>query len=522
MSVRQAVTPKKITINDLRFGDTDARSEILNRDRTKKEFFIDSFYVPEKLKIKEFKDGEKYFISGQKGTGKTALLRYINEGLDAEDTLTSFVVFKEQVTERDKQEMFAKNVALYDTPQHAERELLNVWRCFLHREIVRLLDEDPSFYDVASARKYIQLVKEVHGQAGKGLFNAILSGLKSGKIRLDVPNLGGAEVVAEFGERRGKKVMPTTEFVRLLDDELGKIKFKPRKKLYVFVDEINLAFSSTEQHARDTILIRDLIVAVGKSNEVFIENDQPIIILAAVRSEIITAVDTAGAEIGKWLKDFGHELNWYVERDIDKHPIVGLVEAKLKTNMARLDPETAKGKLWTRFFAKQLYKSESRRFVVRNTWGRPRDIVNLLSNAAEQSPRKEQFDTEALQNSFAKFSKACWEERAQELNVFYSDAEVVAIRKVLQGFKREFSLAELGDAMRQRSGNDATTTRLRAENAAQTLMNTMYLVGIVGQKKERRSKKIYWKHTGQPGFNSNYVASIHQALWAELHLTSAA
>jgi hypothetical protein len=318
MSVRQAVTANKITINDLRFGDTDARSEILSRDVTKKEFFIDSFYVPAKLKVDDFIKGRKYFISGQKGTGKTALLRYINEQLDTQNNLTSFVVFKEQVTERDKQEMFAKNVALYDAPKHAEKDLLNVWRCFLHREIMRLLEEKPSFYDAANARTYIRLVKAVHGQADKGLFNAILSVLKSGKVRVNIPNVGGAEVAAQFRERRSKKEFPTTEFVRLLDDELAKIKFKPGKQLYVFFDEINLAFSSTEQHARDTILIRDLIVAVGKSNEVFIQKRLPIIILAAVRSEIITAVDTAGAEIGKWLKGFGHELNWGLSRNLPR------------------------------------------------------------------------------------------------------------------------------------------------------------------------------------------------------------
>src|SRR5262245_42000504 len=120
--------------------------------------------------------------------------------------------------------------------------------------------------------------------------------LKSGKVRLNIANVGGAEVAAQFRERR-KSELPTTEFARLLDDELAKVKFRRDKQLYVFVDEINLAFSSAEQHARDTILIRDLIVPVGKSNEVFIQKRLPIIILAAVRLEIITAVTTAGSEI---------------------------------------------------------------------------------------------------------------------------------------------------------------------------------------------------------------------------------
>jgi hypothetical protein len=79
MSDRSGVTTKQITIGKLRFADTDARSEILPRDENKKKFFIESFYVPEKLRIAIFFDRRQIFYLWAKGTGKTALLRYINE-----------------------------------------------------------------------------------------------------------------------------------------------------------------------------------------------------------------------------------------------------------------------------------------------------------------------------------------------------------------------------------------------------------------------------------------------------------
>ena len=511
----------KMTINKFHFGNTDARSEILNRDVKKKEFFIESFYVPAKLRVDDFIEGNKYFIFGPKGTGKTALLRYINEKLNPENNLTSFVVFKEEISEDDKICMFAKNVALYDSPKHKETDLLNVWRCFLHREIVRLLEANPTFYLSSTAAEYIRLVKAIHGQSDKGLFKAILEVLKAGKIGVRVAGVGGVDAQLDLRDPTFDAKLTTTEFIRRLDNELANIKFKPNKRLYIFVDEINLAFSSTAQHERDSILIRDLIVAVAKSNEVFLQKNLNIFVLAAIRSEILAAVDTAGREIGKPLRDFGHRLDWYVERDIDKHPIIELVESKLRTNLAILDPKSprgAKARLWDRFFDKKIYKSDSRKFVVRNTWGRPRDIVNLLSNAAEHSPNKEKFDTYAFQNSFSSFSETCWKERAQELNVFYSGAEVDTIKRVLQGFKREFTLGELYARLENTVPKDEVNARLRVTDAATMLADKLYLVGVIGQKKQHGSRKIYWNHGGRHEFNPSYVASVHQALWAELHI----
>lgn len=64
----------ELFIKDILFGKTDASNEL---QEVGDEYFLDSFLPYEKYKITEFLCGKRYYIIGRKGTGKTALLKYL-------------------------------------------------------------------------------------------------------------------------------------------------------------------------------------------------------------------------------------------------------------------------------------------------------------------------------------------------------------------------------------------------------------------------------------------------------------
>ena len=64
----------ELFIKDILFGKTDASNEL---QEVGDEYFLDSFLPYEKYKINEFLCGKRYYIIGRKGTGKTALLKYL-------------------------------------------------------------------------------------------------------------------------------------------------------------------------------------------------------------------------------------------------------------------------------------------------------------------------------------------------------------------------------------------------------------------------------------------------------------
>lgn len=57
----------------------------------KLENFKKNFVIPPTLTIEDFESRNKYFITGLKGIGKTALLRYVDIKMSHEDTISNFI-----------------------------------------------------------------------------------------------------------------------------------------------------------------------------------------------------------------------------------------------------------------------------------------------------------------------------------------------------------------------------------------------------------------------------------------------
>ena len=73
---------EKMKIEEIKFGKNDAHNEL---QEFGEDYYRASFLVYEKYKISSFINGENYFICGNKGTGKTAFLKYLECKL-SEDT----------------------------------------------------------------------------------------------------------------------------------------------------------------------------------------------------------------------------------------------------------------------------------------------------------------------------------------------------------------------------------------------------------------------------------------------------
>lgn len=92
---------KKITIKDIYSGKPDAKDEI-NFDGL--SGFIKTFIIPQNIDLDSLLKGNHCFISGYKGTGKTALLFYLDNLIRERDNsaCASFVFFKEEFAELKK------------------------------------------------------------------------------------------------------------------------------------------------------------------------------------------------------------------------------------------------------------------------------------------------------------------------------------------------------------------------------------------------------------------------------------
>src|SRR5690349_21702369 len=103
MSYTSTMTRTKggqMVLKEIYIGSTDAKNEVLANSPDEISRFMRLYVTPPALSIDSFADRKKYFISGLKGTGKTALLRFVALRLDETQAAVSrFVLFKSEVDE---------------------------------------------------------------------------------------------------------------------------------------------------------------------------------------------------------------------------------------------------------------------------------------------------------------------------------------------------------------------------------------------------------------------------------------
>lgn len=77
-------------LKDINFGKVDAKNELKEDSDIQNLKFEQAYLVPDYIDMDALKDGRKYIISGMKGTGKTALLRYIDIQLRKNEAVFHF------------------------------------------------------------------------------------------------------------------------------------------------------------------------------------------------------------------------------------------------------------------------------------------------------------------------------------------------------------------------------------------------------------------------------------------------
>ena len=92
----------KLTLSQIYIGNTDAKNELLYGDQSEIDDYKNNFVIPPSLMIDDFKSRKKYFITGLKGTGKTAFLRYVDISMSDDDVLSKFILFKTEIDDEIK------------------------------------------------------------------------------------------------------------------------------------------------------------------------------------------------------------------------------------------------------------------------------------------------------------------------------------------------------------------------------------------------------------------------------------
>ncbi|MBE6688049.1 MAG: hypothetical protein E7588_02090 [Ruminococcaceae bacterium] len=516
---------KEIAIKDIYSGKPDAKDEI---NFSVSDEFIRTFVVAEHFNLDSLLTGSNCFITGFKGTGKTALLYYLDNRFKEMDeaSCSSFIFFKDDFTDIKRSELNEISRRILTSITVEKNALVDscdfeyIWRWLFFKRIVSD-NEDCSrnlFVDDEYWKMYEKLVSSI-----KDPINTKKSIIPN-KIKMAWPfkdNSTMTETGPEFevdleniSEENYKK------FTSLIDEAEKAFSKVNRTDIpyNIFVDELEAYFGDEKIFKRDLCLIRDLIFTVKRLNSVITKSRHfKMKIICSVRSEILNAISrfVITKEINKVITGFSMPLNWnYSNTSSYAHPIIQIL---LKRIAVCSDCEEVDSfEIYKKWFPEEIHGVEAAAYILNNSWCKPRDMVRLITSAQNCIYNNNKSFSVAVLNSLTKsYSDESLGEIREELRALYSSADIDTIISCFTGYKTVFSVAQLKERISKYYSNTILQTDFLQ------VLNDLYRLGFIGNFLPK-SKSYHWQHKGDGMLilSDEWRLAVHFALHRALSLGS--
>lgn len=482
----------QLKFKDLYLGKIDAYNEFLEFGP---EVCSEIFFEYPNLDFDKMVDGSVYYICGDKGTGKTMLLKYIEARMQqSEDPVfTEFVRFKKDVDEDQRnqikraslpsqpfEEIIEKNI-----PTDVTINCVLAWQIYLIKLIVfRLNHTEYGVFDREDKnwKQLNTLLNAVYNDADDdNVTKRILPKVKKGNIELNIGKYGKVDFELEWTDS-DKKAATFTSIAKKALDLYAKL-IPKENKIYILVDELELSLKRTKSYERDITLIRDLIFAIQYISEISKEHGFPVYLIAAVRNEVYKNVQAKGMEINKTIHDFSVQISWQQHGgDISNHPLLKMLEKRIQYSeiKAGLVPT---GNVWQEYFVQTIGNSriDVRNYILDQTWYKPRDIIRMFTAIQAVRGEKNTADQETFDTIRKDYSDESWTEFEESLTAKYSNTEVDGIRLALTGMSIPF---ELKDFIAQIDGKADTfvevETLKNGSHKPNQILRDLYDLGVIG------------------------------------------
>ena len=468
----------------------DAKQELDNINSQEDiDRFMNLIMVPDGISIDSLLDGDRYFLTGEKGAGKTALLIYT--ALKAEklfEAERTFIIFKDFSQEEREDYTGLAHVTNYNQEEiepFIDYEF--VWWWVFHNTIVDaiLSSKKEIFIPGEALNTYLAAVKAVKSNPrGESRKMPIIT--KDGYVEaeLSVP-IKGTQISLkgrlnfERKDKEGKLVKFSTHI-----HELNRLFMQldaGQSQLYVVVDELNLSRKNDEEYERDLLMIRDLIIAIEKFNTFSKNSHDNVRLIGAVRTEVINSVKTKGKEINKSIESYGIPIDWtqYNEESF-QHPLIKLLinYFRISDLQFKEEPESSDSIEYYKWVDKKIFGAPSEDTIRNYTLYRPRHVVRLLNLSKLRCGNDEKISTKSFNQIKRQYSTECWNEVTEELALAYSPKELELIKEWLTGMPYRTTYNYMVECAKTYWTDNPDATRLLER--IDDLIRALYKAGVIG------------------------------------------
>lgn len=514
---------KEVKIRDLYAGRPDAKDEI-NFDGW--DNFIKTFVVADHFNLNLLTEGNHCFVTGFKGTGKTALLFYLDDKLKNSDdsTCTSFIFFKEDFTDAKRTELqklsqrVLSSITVEPGALIEATEFEYVWRWIMLKQLVN--DNEAYgrnlFVDDEHWQRFEKIVGQIKAPRNKRKI------LLPNKIKFAVPYKDPATMAEYSPEVEVDFQRPSSQqyqdFVDLVDTAEEALAHLTRTDIpyYIFVDELEAYYGDAQIFLRDLYMIRDLIFTVKRFNTTFARVNMPKTkIICSVRSEILTAIQRfiVTKEINKVTSGFSVPLNWnYTNNNSYAHPIIQILLKRIAV-CAEADALDSL-EIYRQWFPEQIHGMEAASYILNNSWCKPRDMVRLIMVAQNSLHNGTSAFSQIVFDSTSKvYSEDSLQEIKEELRALYTAEEINDIITCFTGYRTSFSVKDLQKRIDQYFPETILKTKFRQ------VIEDLYRLGFLGNMLPT-TQTYHWQHKGDSSviLSDEWRLCVHYALHGALSI----
>lgn len=465
-------------------------------DESKGDDKLSSYFVriPEFDKIKQ---GERRYIIGRKGTGKTAIIEQIINEID--NTYDNFHV---SLSLKNFPVQSIRN--LKDKSYGDKSQFVPIWSFLIYNELSKLVLSDNSITSEAAneIKSYIKL--NFSSEIG---FTDTIKKLESNQNKLSVLpkwlTFESNKTVSSEGVTQVHYQKVTT----ILSDKLKQI--DTNANFYIFFDELDEGYNADDKNLR--LILLSLLRAVENA---FLDlrkyiNFRPVL---ALRSDIFDNLEDN--DLNK-LDDYLIRLKWTTESK-SPYSLYDLVNARINASIDVIDSENA----WeyitenrSRDLPKQIDTLWS--FIYNRTFERPRDILKFLKICSKaQSQGRLTFQN--VKNAELDYSSWFYNEFRDEVQS-HLPVWKEAIEAIMRLGKYRFNLNEIKAEFE--SIPQVSNYIEQAKKKPEDILNVLYDFGVIGTISP--TGKWFFKYKDHDlFFNPKLDMIVHFGFTKKLRLTA--
>ena len=411
-----------IPLKAIDVGETDANAEYFIAYRAKVEpMFLRAYYEQGAGLTQELSNGQKFILYGQKGTGKTAILRH----LEAQSKLgygTEFVVFRKEIVE---EAQLASLAATFSASVVVDEDRIKETRFYYHAMkrllLVLLLSKssglDSEIPDDASwfRKVYAEFRNSSVGQVASLVTDSVVGSLEAVQIDVERATKGVAKINPAMAIKRSNDA-----FQKFAFSQFEKKGLKAR----IFLDEMHFAYRDKHSLGADAALVRDTVLAIREINEKLIERGIDSMVYMSIRSEFLEHQEIAVSDIAHTIESYGTEISWESAPFNRQHPMFEVALSRLQLSVGR---ELTRDVMLERFFPIKYIDQ-----FLEYTWGKPRDIVRYFKSAKQAYPNNASLSVTEYRNVIRRYSQTAWQDIKAALTAFVPKNSIPTLEAALQ------------------------------------------------------------------------------------------